>query len=277
MGNKRYLKTVLGLLLALAMAFAPAFSSYAAFAAGPDSDEQPTASITQEDITVEEQQEISVEEQQDVAAEEQQETAGEVQDEPAASETPDAAHSQEAKTEGSDQTVQDVETVPEDAVQPDGPEEAELVPSDTRTEYVWKDKAVRVTATLSDADVYSEIIGCEEAYYNITGKQMDLFFRPPGGNYSRRTMQITKDLGYSSVFWSIAYFDYDQSNQPGVEYVLNHFEQYHHNGAVVLMHNDSSSNRDAMEDVILYLKQQGYRFGSLDELLSKETDANSGE
>ena len=131
--------------------------------------------------------------------------------------------------------------------------------------------------TLSDADVYSEIIGCEEAYYNITGKQMDLFFRPPGGNYSRRTMQITEDLGYSSIFWSIAYFDYDQSNQPGVEYVLNHFEQYHHNGAVVLMHNDSSSNRDAMKDVILYLKQQGYRFGSLDELLSKETDANSGE
>lgn len=131
--------------------------------------------------------------------------------------------------------------------------------------------------TLSDEDVYSEIIGCEEAYYNITGKQMDLFFRPPGGNYSRRTMQITEDLGYSSIFWSIAYFDYDQNNQPGKEYVLNHFEQYHHNGAVVLMHNDSSSNREAMEEVILYLKQQGYRFGSLDELLSKETGGNPGE
>jgi len=120
--------------------------------------------------------------------------------------------------------------------------------------------------TLTDEDIYSEIIGCEEAYYKLTGKQMDLFFRPPGGDYSIRTMQMTKDLGYMSVFWSIAYNDYDQHNQPGKDYVLNHFETYHHNGAIVLMHNDSDSNRDAMEEVILYLKQQGYRFGSLEEL-----------
>jgi len=120
---------------------------------------------------------------------------------------------------------------------------------------------------LTEEEIYSEIIGCEEAYYNLTGKDMDLFFRPPGGDYSIRTMQITKDLGYNSIFWSIAYFDYDQSNQPGKQYVLDHFEQYHHNGAIVLMHNDSRSNRDAIEDVILYLKQQGYRFGSLEELI----------
>ena len=123
--------------------------------------------------------------------------------------------------------------------------------------------------TLSDEKVYTEIIGCEEAYYNLTGKQMDLFFRPPGGDYSRRTMQITKDLGYMSVFWSVAYNDYDSHNQPGKEYVLNHFETYHHNGAIVLMHNDSDSNKEAMEEVILYLKQQGYRFGSLEELREK--------
>lgn len=121
---------------------------------------------------------------------------------------------------------------------------------------------------LSDEEVYSEIIGCEEAYYDITGKQMDLFFRPPQGNYSERTMQITKDLGYSSIFWSVAYYDYNQNDQPGVEYVLDHFEKYHHNGAVVLMHNDSSSNRDAMKDVLIYLKGQGYRFGSLEELIN---------
>lgn len=119
---------------------------------------------------------------------------------------------------------------------------------------------------LTDNEIYKEIIDCEEKYFEITGKQMDLFFRPPGGDYSKRTMQITKDLGYLSVFWSMAYFDYDKKNQPGIEYVLDHFEQYHHNGAIVLMHNDSDSNRDAMRDVILYLKEQGYRFGSLEEL-----------
>ena len=119
---------------------------------------------------------------------------------------------------------------------------------------------------LTDDEIYNEIIGCEEKYYELTGKQMDLFFRPPGGDYSKRTMQITKDLGYFSVFWSVAYYDYDKDNQPGKEYVLNHFVQYHHNGAIILMHNDSDSNRDAMRDVIIYLKEQGYRFGSLEEL-----------
>lgn len=119
---------------------------------------------------------------------------------------------------------------------------------------------------LTEDEIYKEIIGCEEKYFDITGKPMDLFFRPPGGNYSRRTMQITEDLGYRSIFWSVAYFDYDKDNQPGKKYVLDHFKQYHHNGAVVLMHNDSDSNRDAMRDVILYLKEQGYRFGSLEEL-----------
>ena len=120
--------------------------------------------------------------------------------------------------------------------------------------------------TLTDEKVYKEIIGCEESYYDLTGKHMDLFFRPPGGDYSRRTMQITKDLGYMSVFWSVAYNDYDRHNQPGKEYVLNHFKMYHHNGAIILMHNDSDSNKEAMEEIILYLKQQGYRFGSLEEL-----------
>jgi len=120
--------------------------------------------------------------------------------------------------------------------------------------------------TLTEEQIYSEIVDCEEAYYKLTGKQIDLFFRPPGGKYSRRTMQMTEDLGYMSVFWSIAYNDYDQYNQPGKEYVINHFETYHHNGAIALMHNDSQSNKEAMRDVILYLKEQGYRFGSLDEL-----------
>lgn len=120
--------------------------------------------------------------------------------------------------------------------------------------------------TLTEEQLYSEIIGCEDAYYSLTGKRMDLFFRPPGGNYSRRTLQMIKDLGYTSVFWSIAYNDYDQHNQPGKEYVINHFETYHHNGAIVLMHNDSQSNKEAMREVIRYLKEQGYRFGSLEEL-----------
>ena len=59
-----------------------------------------------------------------------------------------------------------------------------------------------------------------------TGYEMDRFFRPPKGEYSERTLQITKDIGYTTVFWSMAYLDYDVDNQPGSDYVINHFEKY---------------------------------------------------
>ena len=99
-----------------------------------------------------------------------------------------------------------------------------------------------------------------------TGYPLDPFFRPPMGEYSERTLKVTQDMGYSSVFWSIAYYDYDVNNQPGKDYVTAHFWAYHHNGSIVLMHNISESNAQALGDVIDGLKAEGYRLGTLTEL-----------
>lgn len=60
--------------------------------------------------------------------------------------------------------------------------------------------------------------------------------------------------------------DFDINNQPGCEYVIKHFDKYHHNGAIILMHNVSSSNYQALENVIINMKNEGYRFGTLDEI-----------
>jgi len=119
---------------------------------------------------------------------------------------------------------------------------------------------------LTDQEIYEEIVGCADMFFEMTGTQMAMYFRPPEGAYSKRTLQITEDLGYKTIFWSIAYRDYDVNNQPGRQYVLDHFATYHHNGAIPLMHNDSVSNAEAMDELITYLKEQGYRFGTLDEL-----------
>ena len=119
---------------------------------------------------------------------------------------------------------------------------------------------------LTDQEIYEEIVNCEELFYEVTGTQIAPYFRPPGGDHSKRTMQITEDLGYKTIFWSIAYYDYNKNDQPGKEYVVDHFATYHHNGAIPLMHNDSKSNMEAMDEVITLLKEQGYRFGTLDEL-----------
>ncbi len=119
---------------------------------------------------------------------------------------------------------------------------------------------------VSYEEIIEEVTGCAEYMAESTGYAMDPYLRPPMGEYSERVLKITQDLGYKNIFWSMAYMDYDVNDQPGVDYVIAHFEKYHHNGAIILMHNISSSNADALETVIVNMKAKGYRFASLNEL-----------
>lgn len=115
-------------------------------------------------------------------------------------------------------------------------------------------------------EIVQEVNGCAEYMKEATGYEMDPYLRPPCGEYSARTLEMTRDLGFKTIFWSMAYMDFDVNNQPGVDYVVEHFNQYHHSGAIILMHNVSSSNAGALEKVIANLKAEGYRFASLNEL-----------
>lgn len=111
-----------------------------------------------------------------------------------------------------------------------------------------------------------EILSCESYMKEATGYDMDLFFRPPKGEYSQRTLQIAKDLGYTTVFWSMAYLDYDVNNQPSKQHVIDHFTKYYHPGAIPLLHNVSSANHDVLQQILRNLKKEGYTFGSLYDL-----------
>ena len=123
-----------------------------------------------------------------------------------------------------------------------------------------------VMTDMTVEEIAAEIIDVAEFYYEKTGYTLAPYFRPPTGAYDKRLLTITDDLGYKTVFWSLAYGDYDQNNQPTVDEVIDHFHKYHHNGAIILMHNDSSANEAALDDVLTYMESQGYRFALLDEL-----------
>ncbi len=114
--------------------------------------------------------------------------------------------------------------------------------------------------------VVAELTQCAAYMKEMTGYDFDPFMRPPEGAYSEKSLRITNDLGYKTIFWSIAYLDWDPSNQPGKEYVVNHFSKYYHNGAIPLIHVVSESNCQALDDVLTLLEAAGYRFGSLTEL-----------
>lgn len=119
-------------------------------------------------------------------------------------------------------------------------------------------------------EIRKEIKDCEKAFEKATGYKMDPFIRPPMGEYSKRTLKVTKDMGYKTIFWSIAYYDYDVNNQPGKDYVIEHFKQNYHKGALPLIHNTSSSNCGALDDVLTDLEKQKYRFGTIDEFTLPE-------
>lgn len=119
---------------------------------------------------------------------------------------------------------------------------------------------------ISYEEIVHELSGCADYMQEATGYVMDPYFRPPCGEYSARVLMIARDMGYQTIFWSMAYKDYDVNDQPGSDYVVEHFIKYHHNGAIVLMHNVSSSNATALDTVLTNLEQEGYRFGNLDDL-----------
>ena len=122
--------------------------------------------------------------------------------------------------------------------------------------------------TLSDRDNKQEIIDCAEYCKEATGYEMDHFIRPPMGEYNEKTLKLTKSMGYKTIFWSMAYVDFDVNKQPGKQYVVEHFKKYTHNGAIPLMHNVSQSNAEALGEVITNLKKEGYQFESLKKLSS---------
>lgn len=115
-----------------------------------------------------------------------------------------------------------------------------------------------------------EIRQCAKTMKQKTGYKMDPYMRPPEGVYSERVIKVMQDLGYTTVLWSLAYLDYDESHQPGKDYVLQKFQKHHFNGMIPLLHAVSKSNLEALPEVIAYLKKKGYRFGTMDELTGRD-------
>ncbi|MBE6667058.1 MAG: delta-lactam-biosynthetic de-N-acetylase [Ruminococcaceae bacterium] len=123
-----------------------------------------------------------------------------------------------------------------------------------------------ITKFESKEELMCELEEMNSVYREATGREMSKYFRPPEGRFSQRSMEYLSELGYKTVFWSLAYADWDNNNQPKAELAKKKIFDNIHNGAVILMHPTSATNAKIMRDVIRTLKSQGYRFGTLDEL-----------
>ena len=79
-------------------------------------------------------------------------------------------------------------------------------------------------------------------------------------------MQQAHDLGYTTVFWSLAYVDWYVDNQPTAEQAYRKLLPRIHNGAIVLLHSTSQTNADILDDLLTKWEDMGYTFASLEEL-----------
>ena len=120
---------------------------------------------------------------------------------------------------------------------------------------------------ISSMDAFQkELQDVEELYTSLTGEAMTKFYRPPRGIYSTENLSMAKELGYSTFFWSLAYVDWIQDQQPSREEAFQKLLTRIHPGAIVLLHNTSSTNAEILDELLTKWDEMGYEFHSLKEL-----------
>ena len=111
-----------------------------------------------------------------------------------------------------------------------------------------------------------ELTGLESLFQEITGKELPKYYRPPQGIYSEENLKLAKELGYKTVFWSLAYRDWENNNQPTADYAFAKLLPRTHNGAVILLHSTSKTNAEVLDELLTRWKAEGYRFDTIDQL-----------
>lgn len=111
-----------------------------------------------------------------------------------------------------------------------------------------------------------ELKDVETQYKEITGEEMTRFYRPPQGKYNEANLQMAKDMGYHTFFWSLAYVDWYENNQPTKEEAFEKLLGRVHPGAIILLHSTSKTNAEILDELLSKWEEMGYTFKTLNQL-----------
>ncbi len=112
-----------------------------------------------------------------------------------------------------------------------------------------------------------EMEDVEKLYQEITGEEMVKLYRPPQGKFNMENLKMAKEMGYHTFFWSLAYVDWYQDDQPTPDEAYAKLLPRIHPGAIVLLHSTSSTNGQIMDELLTKWEEMGYTFGSLNDFL----------
>ncbi|SEO35491.1 delta-lactam-biosynthetic de-N-acetylase [Paenibacillus sp. OV219] len=124
-------------------------------------------------------------------------------------------------------------------------------------------------SVISSSQIHTELAKVKTAVAELTGQQDMTYLRPPRGIFNSHVLAVSKEQGYTSVFWSVAYRDWEPNAQKGWRYAYDNVMKQLHPGAVILLHSVSKDNTEALSQIIDAARQQGYTFKPLNELATK--------
>ncbi len=114
-----------------------------------------------------------------------------------------------------------------------------------------------------------EVKDVETKFKEITGGELARFYRPPQGKYNTKNLEMAKDMGYHTFFWSLAYVDWYQDKQPTHEEAFKKLVGRIHPGAVVLLHSTSKTNGEILDELLTKWEEMGYTFRTLEDFTQK--------
>lgn len=121
-------------------------------------------------------------------------------------------------------------------------------------------------------DIRAELAASSKAIENITGDKVELF-RPPYGDYDDELIKTASEQGYYTIQWDVDSLDWkDLSASDIAMRVVNGVK----NGSIILMHNNGLHTAEAVPIILETLKNRGYSFVPVGELIYKENYAIDG-
>src|SRR5690554_511852 len=132
--------------------------------------------------------------------------------------------------------------------------------------HTWGHKDI---TTLTEDELANELVKVEEKYYELTGEEIQKYFRPPEGTFNKESLMMVKKLGYTTFFWSVAFKDWEDLNR-GKDLAYKSIVENLHNGAIILMHTVSQDNVDALPMIIDSIREEGYTIENLDDLMNSK-------
>lgn len=119
---------------------------------------------------------------------------------------------------------------------------------------------------LSEEEIRQELTSSSQAIEEVTGKKTQLF-RPPYGDYDDLLIDTAKSMGLYSIQWDVDSLDWkDLSANDIAMRVINRVQ----NGSIILCHNNGLHTAEALPIILDTLKNKGYEFVPVGELIYKE-------